>query len=247
MEINKKDTDWFKNWFNSPYYHILYKNRDENEAKLFISNLIDHLKPVKNDQLLDIACGKGRHAILMNKLGFNVDAYDLAKNSIDTAKKFETNNLRFYVNDIREPLKINHYNYAFNLFTSFGYFVDETDNFKAIKAIADSLTKNGVLVLDFMNVHKVIKDLIIKEDKTIDGIQFSISKTVEDGFIVKNISFTDKGKDYSFHEKVKAITLDDFKSYFNSANLSIQKIYGDYNLQDFDIKNSDRLILITKK
>ena len=69
---NKQDMNWFKNWFNSPYYHILYKNRDIKEAELFIDNLINKLKLKKTSKLIDIACGKGRHACYFNKKGFDV-------------------------------------------------------------------------------------------------------------------------------------------------------------------------------
>ena len=49
---------WFTNWFDSPYYHILYKNRDEKEAQVFIDNLIEKLQLKKSSKLIDIACGK---------------------------------------------------------------------------------------------------------------------------------------------------------------------------------------------
>jgi hypothetical protein len=48
---------WFKDWFNSPYYHQLYFNRDEKEAANFIDKLITiciRLQFV----MLDVACGK---------------------------------------------------------------------------------------------------------------------------------------------------------------------------------------------
>jgi SAM-dependent methyltransferase len=241
------NTDWFEDWFNSPYYHILYKDRDDNEAKLFISHLIDTLQPHRKSKLLDIACGKGRHAIYMNKLGYDVDAYDLSTNSINAAKQYETKNLRFFVNDIRNPLNTNQYNYAFNLFTSFGYFDKEEDNYKAIKAIVDSLIYDGLLVIDFMNIKKVIENLIVTEEKVIDGLKFTISKKVEKGFIIKEIIFSDKGKNHRFLERVKAISYDDFKNYFDSANLKIINTYGDYSLNSFNIETSDRLILIAKK
>ena len=112
------------------------------EAEIFIINLLDYLKPLKTDHLLDVACGKGRHAKTMNDLGFYVDAFDLAENSINSAKQFENERLKFYVNDIRKPLNINHYQFAFNLFTSFGYFDDDNDNVRAIDAIAKSLKTN---------------------------------------------------------------------------------------------------------
>ena len=140
--MNKKD--WFIDWFNSPYYHTLYKDRDDMEAKKFISNLIDHLNPINKSLFVDVACGKGRHSVYIAGLGYTVDGFDLSKNSINEAKQNESSNLTFYINDIRNPLKKDHYNYAFNLFTSFGYFDNYQDNQQAIIAIADSLTTNGM-------------------------------------------------------------------------------------------------------
>jgi SAM-dependent methyltransferase len=247
MEIDNNNKEWFTSWFNSPYYHTLYKNRDFIEAENFISNLFNFLKPSANSNILDVACGKGRHAIHMNKLGYKVDGFDLSENSIKAAQLFENDNLHFYVNDIRLPLKLNQYNYAFNLFTSFGYFSNEDENYQSIKSIADSLTINGVLILDFMNVNKVINNLISEEEKTIDGITFFITRGIKDNFIVKSIKFSDKGKSYEFSESVKAITLNDFKQYFKAANLTLTNIFGDYNLSDFNNDNSDRLIMIAKK
>ena len=59
--------EWFKNWFNSPYYHILYKERDSYEAEYFIDNLIIYLKIAENSKIIDIACGKGRHSIYLEQ------------------------------------------------------------------------------------------------------------------------------------------------------------------------------------
>jgi len=54
--------NWFEHWFNSPYYHILYKDRNEKEAQIFIDNLISYLQIPKKSNILDIACGNGRHS-----------------------------------------------------------------------------------------------------------------------------------------------------------------------------------------
>lgn len=245
-----KDTnskEWFSTWFDSPYYHILYKNRDLKEAENFIDVLFNHLQPVNGTKIIDIACGKGRHALQMNKLGYHVDAFDLSENSISAANEFKNESLHFYVNDIRKPLKQNEYNLAFNLFTSFGYFSDEQDNSLAISAISKSLASSGIFVMDFMNVNKVINNLVLQEEKEIEGITFKITREIKDNFIVKHINFTDKDVDYYYSENVKAITLDDFKAYFKSAGLKLMTIFGDYNLSPFNIDTSDRLIMITQK
>ncbi len=54
---------WFKDWFNTPYYHQLYFKRDDKEAAAFIDKLIGYLKPPANAKMLDVACGKGRHSL----------------------------------------------------------------------------------------------------------------------------------------------------------------------------------------
>ena len=84
-EINN-DTEWFESWFDSPFYHQLYKDRDNHEAESFISNLITYLTPKKNSLFLDAACGKGRHSLYINKSGYKIDGFDLSENSIEIAK-----------------------------------------------------------------------------------------------------------------------------------------------------------------
>lgn len=245
--VNKKNTEWFEDWFDSPFYHILYKNRDDSEAKAFITNLVNFLNPSNQDIFIDVACGKGRHAMFLNSLGYTVDGFDLSANSITTAKLKETTSLNFFTNDIRVPLKHNYYDFAFNLFTSFGYFDDESDNQKAINAIAESLNTNGVLVLDFMNSNKVINNLVKEEIKVVDKIEFKIKRSFINGHIVKDINFEAETEKHQYQEKVKAISLDAFKRYFSNANLTIDSIFGDYDLNPFDFEKSDRLILVARK
>src|SRR5688572_19479368 len=99
---------WFKDWFNSPYYHQLYFQRDDAEAAAFIDKLIDHLQPSPRSMMLDVACGKGRHSIQLASKGYFVTGIDLSEDSIIEAKKFETDNLEFFVHDMRLPFRINY-------------------------------------------------------------------------------------------------------------------------------------------
>ena len=238
---------WFAHWFDSPYYYTLYKNRDEKEAQVFIDNLIDYLQIPKGSKLIDIACGKGRHAKYFNKKGIDVVGVDLSQNSINTAKKDENKNLQFSVHDMRENYQENSFDVVTNLFTSFGYFEDNKDEQKAINAMASNLKKEGILIIDFMNAKKVIANLVLNEQKTINNIQFDITRQVKDGYILKDIRITDGEEQQQFQEKVKAITLADYSEFITNAGLKIIDIFGNYKLDNFDEKISDRLILICKK
>lgn len=247
---NTMDTKWFESWFNSPYYHILYKNRNHKEAEAFIDKLIEFLNPPNDSRFLDLGCGKGRHSIYLNKKGFNVVGVDLSPESIEHASQYTqrgSNSLEFYVQDMRKPARTNYYNYVLNLFTSFGYFDNPKDDYATIASVNKALKAEGIFVLDFMNADKVITNLIPHEKKTSENIEFTITKKVENNFIIKNIAFTDKGNEYNFQEKVKALSLTDFERYFSASQLKVVHLFGDYNLSKFDNLNSDRLIIVGQK
>lgn len=237
--------DWFSDWFNTPYYHILYKDRNDDEAQKFMCNITSFLKLDKNTHILDLPCGKGRHSIFLNSLGYTVTGGDLSENSIMHAQQFENDSLRFKVKDMRQPFN-NQYDAVFNLFTSFGYFENDSEDIQVLKNMNRGLRSNGVLVLDFLNVEFVKSRLIPYEIKSIDGIEFHIRKEIDHGFIKKYIEFEDQGVTYNFREEVKYLDLEKFKTYFQQAGFEIQHVFGDYELSNFDPKTSDRLILVAK-
>lgn len=238
---------WFQNWFNSPYYHILYDQRNDEEAEFFIDNLCAHLKPGIKSNLLDIACGRGRHSVYLNKKGYNVTGIDLSVSSIKFAQQFENEKMQFYVHDMRYPFYINYFDIAFNLFTSFGYFDSEKDHINVLKTFIKSLKKGGILVLDYFNSHKIMNHLTSQEIKHVDGIDFYIIKKITDGKIIKSISFEHKNKNYSFKEEVKAFTISDFRNLFEKSGFMILNHFGDYSLNPYNEVKSDRLIFICQK
>lgn len=236
---------WFSTWFDSPYYHILYKDRNYREAQIFMDNLTQYLNMDEGSKVLDLACGKGRHAIYLNQLGYNVLGVDLSSNSIEIAKKNENENLKFAVHDMRLPFD-EKFDGIFNLFTSFGYFEDDNDNLKTLISIKESLSEYGFGVIDFMNVNKVIADLVPTEIKTVDEIEFHIKRYVLDNYIYKEINFEDNGEKYHFTEKVRALTLQNFKELIEQSGMHLLDTFGDYKLKKFYKNESERLILIFK-
>ena len=238
--------DWYSSWFDTSYYHILYKDRDYSEAELFIDNLIEYLNPPLESKILDLACGKGRHSIYLSKKGYIVSGCDLSSNSINEASKYRSNRLSFFKHDMRNRLNEN-YHLILNLFTSFGYFEDTDDNYKILQSVYNALPQNGFFVLDYLNANKVVSSLLPSEKKVVDGITFNIQKEVDHGFIKKLISFKDKGEAFQYQEKVQLLTLSNFNTMFHKVGMKIEKTFGSYNLNDFDENNSDRLIIVAKK
>lgn len=238
-------TKWFSSWFDTPFYHILYKDRNDSEAQVFMDTLTNYLNFPVNGKILDLACGKGRHSVYLNTLGYNVTGVDLSENSISFAKQFENNSLGFKVHDMCLPFG-EQFDGVFNLFTSFGYFDNDEDNLNTIKAIKADLNEHGFGVIDFMNSDFVIETLVPEEVKVVEGITFYLGRYVQDGYILKDIKFSFKGIDYNFQERVRAFTLEDFEKLFEQANVTLLDVFGDYKLSKFNTKTSERLVMIFK-
>ena len=194
-----------------------------------------------------MACGKGRHSKFIHQNGFNIHGIDLSIESIKEASKNVCESLHFQQHDMRETYIENHFDYALNLFTSFGYFETDNDNQKAINAISKNLKKGGKLIIDFMNTKKVILNLVEEEVKAVENIRFHIQRKVENGFILKDIRFKDAGKNYHFQEKVQALSIGDFSYYLQKAGMNVVDLWGDYELNDFNALHSNRLIIVAQK
>lgn len=239
--------DWFETWFDTPYYHILYHNHDYREAESFITKLIGELNLPPNSHIIDLACGKGRHSVFLNKMGYRVLGLDLSQQSISFDKQFENDTLKFRVHDMRNLIEGEKVDAVFNLFTSFGYFDDEKDDRKVFHAVSDILTPGGFFVLDYLNEH-FVRDTIESESIVERGeLSFRIHKQIEDNYIVKKIDFEDKGKPYSYFERVKLHTAEKIKAYAEEAGFERIRVWGDYSLSDFRENESPRCINLFRK
>jgi 2-polyprenyl-3-methyl-5-hydroxy-6-metoxy-1,4-benzoquinol methylase len=243
--MSKKE--WFEEWFDTTYYHTLYKHRNDEEAAQFIARIVGELSIQPGAQVLDLACGKGRHSITLNKLGFNVLGVDLAANSIEKAQVFKNESLQFAVHDMREIIASQKFAAIFNLFTSFGYFDSIDDNSKVIKAMHAMLEDEGLLIIDFMNATRVINQLVLQETQTIDGLTFEITRNYDGTHIFKRIQFNDQGKAFDFTERVQALRIADFSQLLVNNGFEIMRTFGDFKLNDYQENDSDRLLLIAKK
>lgn len=246
MKKSPSGESWFEVWFDSPYYHILYSHRDEEEAVFFLRNLLSLLNPPADAQMLDLACGRGRHSLFLHAQGYNVTGVDLSPSNIEYAQNQAEEGLEFMVHDMRNLLISNHFDYVFNLFTSFGYFDHPHEHLKSVVNMATALKSGGKLILDFMNAKAIGRTEGITT-KNYEGYTFHISKSVEHNTIVKKIVVERDCDSHTYEERVALLTKSDFEWLFAQAGLQIEQVFGNYALDAFDEKHSDRLIFIAHK
>jgi SAM-dependent methyltransferase len=239
--------EWFATWFDSPYYHTLYQKRDEREAQRALDNLLRALQLPASAHILDLACGRGRHARYLAEQGFDVTGLDISQKSIAFARQFEHERLSFYQHDMRRAFRSNYYDAVMNMFTSFGYFDTDADHLRVLKNVAQGLRPGGKLLLDYFNSAWVRQHLVPSNVQTIGGIDFHLRRYIRQDRVFKEISFEAEGRSFQFLESVRLFQLLDFQELFRTAGLEIVEKFGDYDLSPFEAADSTRLILIAQK
>ena len=244
-----EEKPWYKEWFNSPFYHKLYFERDDKEAETFIGQMIQYLKPPPGSRMLDVACGKGRHSKNLASLGFSVTGIDISPDNIAYARQFENDNLSFFEHDMRLPFWGNYFDFIFNFFTSFGYFKTRREHDDAIRTIASGLKPGGTFVIDYLNTHYAEDHLVPNEFKKIGETSYEIHRWDDDTHFYKKLTVTDPSllTPLEYTEKVAKFSLGDFTDMLSYNAVQVQEVFGDYHFGNYDIRKTPRLILIAKK
>ncbi|UCH64565.1 MAG: class I SAM-dependent methyltransferase [Ignavibacterium sp.] len=242
--------EWFKHWFNSKEYLKVYKHRDEKEAEELLELVLKNISIAENGNVLDLASGFGRHAILFAKRGFNVTAVDLSESLLSIAKDnaaAEGVNINFVHSDIRQFNPVVYYDLIVNLFTSIGYFEKDEENYFILRKVYDLLAQNGFFVLDYFNKNFVVKNLVAKTVEEIDDGTITQNRFIEGERIVKEITIDRKGKVNKFHESVRMFSSEELLNMIQKLGFNKLNVFGDFSGNPFELETSPRIIIIVNK
>ncbi|MEQ9187095.1 MAG: class I SAM-dependent methyltransferase [Cryomorphaceae bacterium] len=239
---------WFETWFDTDYYHLLYRNRNEVEARQFIDALLHFLQPIQGASFIDVACGKGRHSRYLQSLGYEVTGIDLSENSIELARSEAKGlpHLSFIQHDIREAFPVEGLDVAMNLFTSFGYFDNDAEHQRSIDNMQACLRPGGRLVLDYLNTSEVVHNFKKEDNWNLEGVRFKVTRGLDERSIVKKIEVKDGSETMHFEERVRAFTKEDLEMLISRSGMSIEKVFGNYQLDAYD-DQSPRVVIIAQK
>jgi len=238
--------DPVQEWFDSPLYETLYAHRDDEEAHRLSSLIASCYPPEQYPDVLDLACGRGRHTLNLARLGYTMTGLDLSPRATDLAKerlRVEGYSARFYTADMRFPLP-SRFNGIVNLFTSFGYFERDEDNLTVLGSIRSMLLPDGFLVMDFLNAAWVRDTLVPEESGSLPGMEYSIRRFIRGDMVHKDILINRPGKEaLRFREQVKLLDADWFREQLEGKGFTIQALFGDYDGGTYDASGSPRLII----
>jgi ubiquinone/menaquinone biosynthesis C-methylase UbiE len=242
--------EWYKNWFNSEEYLKVYRHRDQKEANELVELVIKNIDVSKVKNVLDMAAGSGRHAIIFTEKGFNVTAVDLSENLLSIGKKHAENEnvkIDFVHSDIRQFNPNIKYNLILNLFTSIGYFEKDEENYFILRKAYKLLEKNGYFILDYFNKNFVENNLVPSTVDEFDGSVITQNRFIEGERIIKEITIDNAGKINKYFESVRMFSKDELINMLQKLGFRIIKIFGDFMGNSFELDSSPRIIIIASK
>lgn len=220
-------TEWFEQWFGEEY-HALYPHRDEDDARRAIA-LIQRIAPWQSgDRVLDLACGPGRHAAELERLGAHVVGFDLSRAMLRRAR--ERSRAALVRGDMRAlPFRGGSFRLAVNLFTSFGYFLDDGEHRLVVAQVAAALAAGGRFVLDYLNAAQVRRALETESERREPPHDVRITRRIgADGrFVIKEIELRDAGR--TFQERVRLYDPEELAALFVEAGLRVEGRFGNYD------------------
>ncbi len=242
--------EWFKDWFNTEEYLNVYKHRNEQDAKELVELILENINLPSNGKVLDLACGAGRHSILFAQKGFKVSAVDLSKNLLNFANiaaGIANVNINFIEADLRNLCIKPKFDLVVNLFTSFGYFEDDKENFKLFNRTFYFLDDKGYFVLDFFNREYVKKNLIPRSEEELNHSRIIQQRKIVGERVIKEITILKDGKEKHFKESVRMYCKDELIREIEKRGFKIEKVFGGVRGRTFDLETSPRIVIIARK
>jgi len=244
MTAGSQEADWFEEWFGEDYLHI-YQHRDEMEAERAIELIATNLAGRRIDTVLDLACGAGRHTRVLRERWWTV-GLDLSMSLLKIARK-ESSDAPYVRADMRElPFAESSFDLVVNLFTSFGYFDDDSDHVRVLACVGAAMKHGGTLVIDFLNASQVRRDLVSYDERVENGITIEQRRMIspDDRFVEKTIRLRESCKEYI--ERVRLLSPRDLQSMLIATGFKIAKLFGDYGCGDWS-EDSPRTILFASR
>jgi SAM-dependent methyltransferase len=241
---------WWQKFFDEHYLKVYKELEKETSREVEAIVRMMDLKP--KAKILDLCCGYGRHSIELVQRGFQVTGYDLSDFFIEKAKKDSVDSgveVEFVKGDMRKLPFDKEFDAVVNIFTSFGFFDKESDDFKVTKGVSQALKKGGLFLLDLKNREYLIRnfqrrrwrqqeDFIMLEDNFFDLFtsRWELTRTL----IFEN----GRKKENSFSLRMYSFT--EILNLLKKSGFILESVYGDFDFREYSL-DSPRMILISRK
>jgi SAM-dependent methyltransferase len=215
--------------------------------------LLDVLGLPSGAHILDVPCGQGRHAHLLAEAGFDVDGLDYSEDLLERAKQRGTGpRLRYTRGDMRKlPGRwTGRFDAVLNLFTSFGFFSDPSDDARVIGEFARVLKPGGVLIWHGGNRDGVMARFLARDWwQTDDGTLIAHERSFDGLSGVLTVRTTWRGVKRSGNRehRIRLYTPSRIAELCADAGLVVERAYDGFRDRSLRRRSSEMLLVARKE
>jgi cyclopropane fatty-acyl-phospholipid synthase-like methyltransferase len=242
--------EWWRKYFSEDYLK-LYRHDEglsSQEAQAAVRML--QLKP--GQRILDLACGFGRHSIVLAEKGFAVTGYDLSESFLRKAREMADSlgvGLDLKRGDMREIPYQGEFDAVINMFTAFGFFESEDEDLKVLEGVYKALKPGGQFLMDVVNREFAVANLVNRR-WTQENHAYMLEERFFDYFRsrleLNNKLILPSGEIKEATFSIRLYTLTETLDLFNRIGLVLTDVYGDFSGALYDAQ-SPRMILVASK
>lgn len=211
---------------------FMFTEKHWEKAPADIDGIINLLELKPGRHILDLCCGPGRHALELARRGFKVTGVDRTKVYLDEARKRakkEKLDIEFVQEDMRKFCRLDSFDVALNLYTSFSYFKDPEEDKQVLKNVYASLKKEGTFVIQMMGKEVLARIFIERDWEEKDGVYMLAERRVtKDWSWMENRWIMVKGKEVrEFKVEHRLYSGSELASLLKEVGFRKVDIYGD--------------------
>lgn len=254
-EALESNNTWYKTFYGDPDFIRFVGFKDEKTTKKEVDFIVKALNLSRNSKILDLCCGYGRHSIELAKRGYCVIGLDLSEYYLSIARRRaeeENVDITFVKGDMRKLPWTNEFDGVINMFTSFGFFENDDENFSVLENVSRVLKKGGKFLLDIENKYYfIINDVLKREKYWVECEDGSIAVISNNYDIlhereIMNVKIIKGNKVKESGYNIRLYSYPELINMLKRAELTPYAVYGDYDFSPLRLI-SRRLILLSEK
>lgn len=234
------------------FREVLFDPERLSHSQEEVEDVLNLLSLEPPSSILDLACGFGRHSLLLSQKGFSVTGIDFNSSYLEEAEKASlssSNSPRWIKSDMRDFKRENSFNAILSLYTSFGYFEDSEEDLLVLENAFHSLKPKGKILLDLPGKELIARDFIERACYPLgEGSWFIAQRTPVDnwGKVLNEWTLLKEGKEFFYSFEQTLFSAHEITYLLHKAGFSEVQIVGSWKGSLYDL-SAERLIAIGKK
>lgn len=243
---------WYIDGFGAHYLE-LYAHRSDREAAEAVKLMDRAGLDLEGLTLLDLGCGPGRHVNSLRRRGARVLGLDLSPDLLREAARRgggKDGSLLLH-GDMRQlPLASESVDGVLSMFTSFGYFPKDAENWGVFEEVSRVLKPGGFYLFDFLNRARVLRDLRSESFQESAKFRAVERRRIEGERVLKEVRILSResGEEtLRYEESVRLFRREDILAATEAQGFTLRNSWGSYTGHGYREEDSPRLILLFEK